>query len=40
MNVRSGDDFPRTSTGKIQKCKMREISAAEPGLAHPAKEAA
>ncbi|HEU0040220.1 MAG TPA: AMP-binding protein, partial [Verrucomicrobiae bacterium] len=38
--VRFVDDFPRTITGKIQKYKMREISAAELGLAQPAKKAA
>jgi fatty-acyl-CoA synthase len=38
--VRFVDDFPRTITGKIQKYKMREISAAELGLAPPASKAA
>jgi fatty-acyl-CoA synthase len=38
--VKVVDDFPKTVTGKIQKYKMREISAAELGLADPAKKAA
>ena len=34
------DDFPKTVTGKVQKYKMREISAAELGLGQPVKQAA
>jgi len=30
--VKFVDDFPRTVTGKVQKFRMREISAAELGL--------
>jgi fatty-acyl-CoA synthase len=39
-HVKFVDDFPKTVTGKIQKYKMREISAAELGLAQPVKQAA
>ncbi|TAK97760.1 MAG: AMP-binding protein [Verrucomicrobia bacterium] len=39
-HVKFVDDFPKTVTGKIQKYKMREISAAELGLEQPVKKAA
>jgi fatty-acyl-CoA synthase len=39
-HVKFVEDFPKTVTGKVQKFKMREISAAELGLAQPAKKAA
>jgi fatty-acyl-CoA synthase len=32
--VRFSTEFPATATGKIQKFRMRELSAAELGLAH------
>jgi len=38
--VKFVDDFPKTVTGKVQKFRMREISAAELGLAQPEKKAA
>jgi fatty-acyl-CoA synthase len=38
--VKFVDEFPKTVTGKIQKFRMREISAAELGLGEPAKKAA
>src|SRR6266850_2077872 len=38
--VKFVEDFPKTVTGKIQKYKMRDISAAELGLSQPAKKAA
>ena len=34
------DDFPKTVTGKVQKYRMREISAQELGLANSRKQAA
>jgi len=30
--VKFVDDFPKTVTGKVQKCRMRELSIAELGL--------
>jgi fatty-acyl-CoA synthase len=38
--VKFVDDFPKTITGKVQKYKMREISAAELGLSGSARKAA
>jgi fatty-acyl-CoA synthase len=38
--VKFAEDFPKTVTGKIQKYRMREISAAELGLTHPEEIAA
>jgi fatty-acyl-CoA synthase len=34
-HVKFVDDFPKTITGKVQKYKMREVSAAELGLSLP-----
>jgi fatty-acyl-CoA synthase len=36
--VKFVDDFPKTVTGKVQKYRMREISAEELGLRQPVKE--
>jgi fatty-acyl-CoA synthase len=38
--VKFVDDFPKTVTGKVQKYRMREISAAELGLEQPESKAA